>query len=760
LRIGRRDGMILRPERFGATTMKPNCCRLTLTCLVLAAAPLALAEGPATPPVSADDASTAPATEAAAPAATVPAPSATAATVPVPALWHLYGGLGYGGTTGVYGEFLEKPVPFELRIARAIKGGTWRLGFGMQFSSMTMKPPYEDEKEWAHFETFLSATRVFNPKGSVRPYVLGRLGVARIHPRSELFYYAEPEDLEPGDSPTKAANGVGFVVQPGLELDLGKGLALDVGAFWNVYRTQEFSLIPPLHGPIEPPLSDKDTANGGGEFGVKVGLAWQPFADSPPEPPRMPWPTDPATGKLRPLPPPDRQRDEWGVRRSWGWATAEMLAINYVAAMSNEYVRDANFNQISPRSFWANLKEGFTYDDNEFRTNQLIHPYNGSTYFNAARANGIGFWGSSGMALAGAFMWECCGETHPMSFNDMVSTGIGGIARGEVLYRISSLILDNTKSGKGRWGREGAALLADPIRGFNRLVSGDASEVKGNPTDPYDWRPDFQLAVRAGARAIGQGESITENTNTYGFLDLVVSYGNPWDSDHHRPYDRFDVDSQSNFGDKTRLGRLVIRGDLFTKPLGDGKKHVLTFQQDFDYVDNEAYEYGGQSLGGALLSRFRPSSNLSLVSRVQAYGILLGAVNADYSFLANVADRERFREYDYGPGVGGAVELYLQRKNRPILTARYRVSYIDVSNGSLYEGDNVGLGASHAVQQANVKLEVPFARRLSIGVDGWLFFRRSHYDVTSATPEITPGRRTITQRNPEVRAFLAWTYNH
>jgi hypothetical protein len=397
-----------------------------------------------------------------------------------------------------------------------------------------------------------------------------------------------------------------------------------------------------------------------------------------------------------------------------------------------ELALEPNFNQISPRSFWHNLKEGFTWDDNEFKTNQLIHPFNGSTYFNAARANGIGFWGSSAMSLAGAFVWECCGKTHPMSFNDMMSTG--------------------------------AALLVDPIRGFNRLVSGDATEVKGNPAYAYDWRPDFQLAVRTGARVIGEGESISENTNTYGFLEFVVSYGNPWDSETHRPYERFDVQSHSNFGDKTRQGRLLIRGDLFTKRLGDGKTHLLTLQQDFDYIDNEAFEYGGQSLGPALLSRFRPSPTLTLLSRVQLYGIILGAVNADYSFLADVADQERYREYDYGPGVGTAFEFYLQRKNRPLLSARYRYSYIDVSNGSLYSGDyqgsKVGFGSNHNVHQANVKLEAPVRRSLSIGADFSLFFRRSHYDVTSDTPELAPGRRTITQRNPEVRLFLAWNYNH
>ena len=67
------------------------------------------------------------------------------------------------------------------------------------------------------------------------------------------------------------------------------------------------------------------------------------------------------------------------------------LRINFGASMFNEYVRDANFNQISRRSFWHNLEEGFTWDDNEFKTNQLIHPFNGAAYFNSARGNGIGF---------------------------------------------------------------------------------------------------------------------------------------------------------------------------------------------------------------------------------------------------------------------------------------------------------------------------------------------------------------------------------
>ena len=439
-----------------------------------------------------------------------------------------------------------------------------------------------------------------------------------------------------------------------------------------------------------------------------------------------------------------------------------MLAINFGASMFNEYVRDANFNQISPRSFWANLEEGFTYDDNKFKTNQLVHPMNGAMYYNAARANGIDFWGSSAMSIAGAFVWECCGETHPMSFNDMVSTGIGGIARGEVMYRVSSLILDNTKRGWGRAGQEAGAFLMSPVRGFNRALSGDMSEVKGNPVHPYDYRPDFQLFLRAGARVIGEGESISENTNTYGFFEWTLAYGDPWDPENRRPYDRFDVAMQSNIGDKTRVGRLLIRGDLWSKLVSDN--HSLSLQQDFDYIDNEAYEYGGQSLGPALVSRFELSDTMRLMTRAQAYFILLGAVNSELSFLADVANQERIREYDYGPGAGGSLELYLLRKGFPLLVARYRGSYINVSNGSVYNNDTaeLGLESSHGIQQAQLKLEIPVFRHLAIGADGSVFFRRSHFDFAGSgvPPEIGVGRRTITQRNPEARVFLTWSYSH
>ena len=100
------------------------------------------------------------------------------------ARWHLYGGLGYGAASGGYGAFLEEPVQFELRIAKSYRNGAWRLGGGLQFGSLDMLPPYEDQKEWGRLETFGTVTRVFRPQG-VLPALPSGAGRPRPRPPAQ-----------------------------------------------------------------------------------------------------------------------------------------------------------------------------------------------------------------------------------------------------------------------------------------------------------------------------------------------------------------------------------------------------------------------------------------------------------------------------------------------------------------------------------------------------------------------------------------------
>jgi amidase len=46
---------------------------------------------------------------------------------------------------------------------------------------------------------------------------------------------------------------------------------------------------------------------------------------------------------------------------------------------------------------------------------------------------------------------------------------------------------------------------------------------------------------------------------------------------------------------------------------------------------------------------------------VMSGALILGAVNSEYAVVADVGDRERLREYDYGPGLAGLIELGLQQ---------------------------------------------------------------------------------------------------
>jgi hypothetical protein len=647
--------------------------------------------------------------------------------------WGLGTAFGIGSSGGDFGEVLRTPMTGDFNIFRS--KGAWRYGLGLSFSSFKMEEPYKTEQEWGFQQTYLFASRVFGKPGGIRPYVQLRGGLARLHPRSELFAF-EPPPPEPGDSPTLPANGFSIGVIPGVEIPLNRSLAIDLSGTLNYFSVDEYDLSPIGLAP----------KSSGTTYEARVGLRWHPDDG---------WPSGPAEPGS-----PARPRDAWGVGKNLGWAVGETLAINWVSSGINEYMRNANFNQISPRSWADNFEHGFTYDDNQFKTNQLIHPFNGSTYYNSGRANGFGFWESSFFALGGAFFWECCGETHPMSFNDMISTGIGGIAYGEVIYRVSGEVLNNEAQGKGRFFQELGAFVIDPVRGFNRILSGRWGREHDNPSEPLDWRPEEKTVfLMAGARVIGEGDSISNNTKTYPYLSLDHGFGSVFDNERRKPFDSFNMVAQLSFSEKQPLTVWRLRGDLYSKPLGSSGNHALAIVQHFDYYNNLAYEFGQKAFGPSLFSRFRLSDKLGLRLRFDANFALLAAVNSDYSFLADVANRERFREYDYGPGFGTGVEATLTRKGLPLLTFMYRFHYIDVSNGSIFNKDETlelpggetvvleGSDAQHYLHAPGFRLFVPIFGTLGLGADAFYFLRKSYYDL--------PILRDTDQRNPEVRAYLA-----
>jgi len=270
-----------------------------------------------------------------------------------------------------------------------------------------------------------------------------------------------------------------------------------------------------------------------------------------------------------------------------------------------------------------------------------------------------------------------------------------------------------------------------------------------------DWNPPGQQNwIMFGGRMVGEGESITENTETNTFLQIDHEQDNIFETTRRGPWDYFDLDAQLNFGEKVPLGRAMIRAALWSKPVGESASpnHVFAINQYFDYVNNNAYEFGSQSFGPSLSSRFgNIGGGVGLSTRVDLIASPIAAVNSDYSFLSEVEDRERFREYDYGVGGGASANAGFDFSRKVLLDLAYRFEYIGVRNGSVYSTDDFdGSDADHVIQAASARVLVPFRGQSAIGADATIFRRDSDYSLPLVANEVT-------QRNPQIRVFLAWT---
>jgi hypothetical protein len=453
------------------------------------------------------------------------------------------------------------------------------------------------------------------------------------------------------------------------------------------------------------------------------------------------------------VPPPPAQApgsDAWGVEPNFGLAVSEVFLSNVVPWAFNEFLRNASFSQVNPDSWWHNIETGFQWDDNHFSTNQFAHPYQGSLYYNAARSNGYDYWQSAPFAFAGSFLWECCGETHLMSLNDFINTGMGGIALGEMLYRTSSMVLDNEASGSARTWKEVGGFFINPVRGATRLFTGRMGEAAPNPESPWDRRPPI-LFTRLTTGARGINDRTNWDDPQYGaFFEVTVTYGGPWALERSKPFDFFTLSADVNTGDKKALGRLQVTGNLYHRPFGgdERSRHRFFVFQNFDYWNNDAYEFGGQSVSAAILSRWDvgESGRWNLFSAVDVYGMPMAAVNSDFAFIAEIpGTRERFREYDFGLGAGARLSFAALRGQDRIFEMNYRATYIHTLNGSVANGSD----ASHLVHMALLRGMVPLGSSWGVGADVNLFLRESWYSLDLLKDK--------TQRAPQARIYASWT---
>jgi Domain of unknown function (DUF3943) len=109
------------------------------------------------------------------------------------------------------------------------------------------------------------------------------------------------------------------------------------------------------------------------------------------------------------------------------------------------------------------------FDTNLFTTNAISHPISGSTYFHAARENGLSFFQSYLSTFVASTVWEFFVEFHELpSLNDMIMTPAGGMVLGESTYRLGRFFSSAPPTLANRAG----AWIFTPISSLNNVLDG------------------------------------------------------------------------------------------------------------------------------------------------------------------------------------------------------------------------------------------------------------------------------------------------
>jgi len=438
----------------------------------------------------------------------------------------------------------------------------------------------------------------------------------------------------------------------------------------------------------------------------------------------------------------ERRACEGCPTRSVGKALFQTTVINGVYGLAN-LARGQVTARITPKTWWANMEQGWVWDLDDFAVNQVGHPYQGSNYFNTGRANGLSFWESAAVTAFGSATWEYYGETNFASLNDLINTTLGGIALGEMFHRSAWLIRDPRATGRGRLWREIGATVIDPITGINRFLTGDASRTTDKPADLV---PSSLTAVSSAGVLWRGTQSSAFSAAGQPFVEVNGLYGDVTAGRSRTPYDAFGA--RLRFGGGAGLSEARVRGRLLGQPF---RNDTVQFNvlQTYDYQNNDAYQTGSQSFEAALAISHSFSSRVRL--QVMGWGGLtvLGAVN---SLPLGVTERPEEEEgdtgqgvsegprfYDYGPGANLGATATVSRDRFPLVTLAYEGRH-------LYSID--GVRANHFLQRGRIDLLLPLTGPVGIGASAEYFDRRTFFQDADRTES--------GYRYPQLRAYVTW----
>jgi hypothetical protein len=371
---------------------------------------------------------------------------------------------------------------------------------------------------------------------------------------------------------------------------------------------------------------------------------------------------------------------------------------NLVLCAFNYYILRSDFCNIGWQSIKNNWVNGWEWDTDRFGMNFLHHPYSGGIAFNQSRVRGYNFYESVPFAFGGSLMWEQFMENTRPSYNDLINTTITGAFLGEMMYRLSSNILDDRRSGGKRILREILAAIVDPPRFLERLENGKLNRV--TMKEIYQKEP-LNISIYSGIKNVNNGTSFWKGVNSM-VINLNMIYGNPFEDRTRKPFDFFKVRGDLTLGAGGKIVDNVIGyGILFGKNIKKKKADMLfgVFQH-YDYWDSKLFELGTIGFGGGVLHRLEVSKTTNIVSQVHLGIVPLAGISSPY------ADIEE-RNYNYSGGAEAKLEVAFNIAGWVTVTPAYYFYALHTYVGA-YGNNLVGIFRPRIAVQLTNSLAVGF----------------------------------------------------
>lgn len=341
----------------------------------------------------------------------------------------------------------------------------------------------------------------------------------------------------------------------------------------------------------------------------------------------------------------------YNPKYSWWKPALRVLTSDVTNWAMDRYIFNYDWSRISPSTWKYNIQKGWEWDTDRFGINFIGHPYSGSYYFNIGRSNGYNFWQSFPFAVEGSLLWEYFGENTRPSINDIINTPVSGAFLGEIMYRVSSNILDDRATGSERVFRELLAAVVNPSRAFNRLTQGKMFRV--TPTEVYQKEP-LNVTLYMGIHKINNkigdvNKFATGATNA--ILHLQLDYGDPFESRQRKPYDFFRGRIELGYGaNKYLISTINGYGLLAGGTIKEGRLLGGLFQH-FDYWHNNIFEVGSMGFGGGLISKMPLGEKSNIYSNIHLAVVPLAGNNTQFG-----PDTSDYRQYNFGGGLEGKME--------------------------------------------------------------------------------------------------------